>query len=110
MWMSGRETTASEPRDRGCSGSEMVEIRSIGGRRRLVLFGGLDLGVGSCVGFGWCWGLKGEWGISGSRDRASVQGFDAGKTKERLTVDFLLVDGFEVVVVVGVAFAVAGCG
>ena len=26
--MSGRETTAKEPRERGCSGSEMVEIRS----------------------------------------------------------------------------------
>lgn len=26
--MSGRETTASEPRLRGCSGSEIVEIRS----------------------------------------------------------------------------------
>lgn len=33
MWMSGRETTASEPRDRGCSGSEMVEIRSGWGGR-----------------------------------------------------------------------------
>jgi len=28
MWMSGSETTASEPRDSGCSGSEMVEMRS----------------------------------------------------------------------------------
>ena len=26
--MSGRETTAREPRDRGCSGSEIVEMRS----------------------------------------------------------------------------------
>jgi hypothetical protein len=29
MAMSGRETTASEPRDIGCSGSEIVEIRSV---------------------------------------------------------------------------------
>ena len=28
MWMSGRDTTANEPRLRGCSGSEMVDIRS----------------------------------------------------------------------------------
>ncbi len=28
-WMSGRLTTASEPRERGCSGSEMVAIRSV---------------------------------------------------------------------------------
>lgn len=29
MWMSGRLTTAREPRERGCSGSEMVEMRSM---------------------------------------------------------------------------------
>jgi hypothetical protein len=29
IWMSGRLTTASEPRESGCSGSEIVEIRSI---------------------------------------------------------------------------------
>ena len=29
MAMSGRETTAREPRDIGCSGSEIVETRSI---------------------------------------------------------------------------------
>lgn len=28
IWMSGNDTTAREPRERGCSGSEMVEIRS----------------------------------------------------------------------------------
>lgn len=28
IWISGRFTTASEPSDRGCSGSEMVEMRS----------------------------------------------------------------------------------
>ena len=28
MDISGKETTASEPRDRGCSGSEIVLIRS----------------------------------------------------------------------------------
>ncbi len=31
MWMSGRLTTAREPRERGCSGSEIVEIRSVRG-------------------------------------------------------------------------------
>jgi len=30
MWISGRLTTAREPRERGCSGSEMVEMRSVG--------------------------------------------------------------------------------
>lgn len=30
MWISGRFTTAREPRERGCSGSEMVEMRSVG--------------------------------------------------------------------------------
>ena len=29
IWMSGRFTTAREPRERGCSGSEMVDMRSI---------------------------------------------------------------------------------
>ena len=29
MWMSGRLTTANEPRESGCSGSEMGEIKSI---------------------------------------------------------------------------------
>lgn len=29
MWMSGRLTTASWPRERGCSGSEMVDIKSM---------------------------------------------------------------------------------
>lgn len=28
IWMSGKLTTASDPRVRGCSGSEMVEMRS----------------------------------------------------------------------------------
>ena len=28
MWMSGRLTTAREPSDSGCSGSEMVDMRS----------------------------------------------------------------------------------
>ena len=28
IWMSGRLTTAREPRERGCSGSEIVEMRS----------------------------------------------------------------------------------
>ena len=28
MWMSGRFTTASDPKDKGCSGSEILEIKS----------------------------------------------------------------------------------
>ena len=29
MWMSGKFTTASDPSERGCSGSEIVEMRSV---------------------------------------------------------------------------------
>jgi hypothetical protein len=37
MWISGKLTTASEPKESGCSGSEMVEMRSM--RLLLVLAG-----------------------------------------------------------------------
>jgi hypothetical protein len=35
MAISGRETTANSPKDMGCSGSEMVEMRSDPGESRL---------------------------------------------------------------------------
>ena len=38
MWMSGRETTARAPREMGCSGSVIVDIRSRSLQRRLASF------------------------------------------------------------------------
>jgi len=71
MWMSGRETTAREPRDRGCSGSEIVEIRSLWLRARggMLVCELVVLGVGSerC--------RVGAW-----RERG-MRGFDAGGSR-----------------------------
>lgn len=36
MWMSGRFTTAREPRESGCSGSEIVDMRSASGQQGTV--------------------------------------------------------------------------
>ena len=42
--MSGRLTTAREPRERGCSGSEMGAMRSLGERQ--LAFGSADVSRG----------------------------------------------------------------